>query len=45
VQTFGAELSEELVLKKPYRLADLASRIGAGLNERSTDGKVVPLRR
>ena len=31
VQAFGEELSEEVVLKKPFRLTDIASRIEAAL--------------
>ena len=46
VQTFGAELSEEALLKKPYRIADLAARIGQVLTERARSGdNVVELRR
>lgn len=45
VQTFGAELSEELVLKKPYRLNELAARIGAALADSQNCGNVVPLKR
>jgi CheY-like chemotaxis protein len=44
IQTFGSELSEEVLLKKPYRIADLAARIDAVLTARETDN-VVPLRR
>jgi DNA-binding response OmpR family regulator len=33
VQTFGADLSEEKLLKKPYRIAEVAARIGATLSE------------
>nr|WP_295370341.1 response regulator [uncultured Sphingosinicella sp.] len=45
VQTFGAELTEENMLKKPYRIADLAARIAAILAERRSEGNVVELRR
>jgi CheY-like chemotaxis protein len=31
VQAFGEELSEEVVLKKPFRLTDIAARIEAAL--------------
>jgi CheY-like chemotaxis protein len=31
VQEFGEELSEEVVLKKPFRLTDIAARIEAAL--------------
>jgi signal transduction histidine kinase/ActR/RegA family two-component response regulator len=39
VQTFGAELSDETVLRKPFRIADIASRIQKVL--RSGSEKVV----
>jgi CheY-like chemotaxis protein len=42
---FGAELEHESVLKKPYRLADLAARISAALAERPAGDNVVELRR
>ncbi|HEV2745766.1 MAG TPA: response regulator [Allosphingosinicella sp.] len=45
VQTFGPELSDEMVLKKPYRIAELAARIGAALADRRRGGNVVELRR
>ena len=40
VQTFGDELSDETVLKKPFRIADVAARIEAALEERATDEAV-----
>jgi signal transduction histidine kinase len=43
VRTFGEELSEETVLKKPYRVAELAARIDAAL--RHGGGNVVEFRR
>jgi CheY-like chemotaxis protein len=45
VQTFGEELLQEDLLKKPYRIAELAARISAALAERPSGGNVVPLRR
>jgi DNA-binding response OmpR family regulator len=45
VQTFGDELSDENMLKKPYRIADLAARIAALLTEKRSGGNVVELRR
>jgi signal transduction histidine kinase len=42
---FGAELEHESVLKKPYRLADLAARISAALADRPAGDNVVELRR
>ncbi len=44
VQTFGEELLHENLLKKPYRIAELAARISAALAERASGGNVVPLR-
>jgi CheY-like chemotaxis protein len=44
VQTFGAELSEERLLKKPYRMAEVAAHLAAALGERRGDN-VVALRR
>jgi signal transduction histidine kinase/ActR/RegA family two-component response regulator len=44
IQTFGEGLSEENVLKKPYRITDLAARLEAILAGRSSDN-VVKLRR
>ncbi len=45
VQTFGEELLQEDLLKKPYRIAELAARISGALAERASGGNVVPLRR
>jgi signal transduction histidine kinase/ActR/RegA family two-component response regulator len=45
VQTFGAELGDETLLKKPYRIAEVAARIGAALSETRREGNVVELRR
>ena len=33
VERFGDELAREIILKKPFRIADLAARIGAVLDE------------
>ena len=33
LQTFGSELSEERVLKKPYRITEIAAHVGAVLRE------------
>jgi signal transduction histidine kinase/ActR/RegA family two-component response regulator len=41
VQTFGEELSEEVLLKKPYRVSELAAAIHAALNERLDSGNVI----
>lgn len=43
LDSFGKQLSEEVVLKKPYRLTDLAERLAATVDER--DDNVVPLAR
>jgi signal transduction histidine kinase/ActR/RegA family two-component response regulator len=45
VQTFGEELANEDMLKKPYRISDLASRIAAALAERQGGDNVVEFRR
>jgi signal transduction histidine kinase len=45
LEMFGAELAQEMVLKKPYRIAELATRISAILAERGDGGNVVALRR
>ena len=45
VQTFGDELLSESVLKKPYRIAELAARIGTALAERPGSGNVLEFRR
>jgi signal transduction histidine kinase/ActR/RegA family two-component response regulator len=44
VQTFGAGLAEERLLKKPYRMAEVAAHLSAALGERR-GGNVVELRR
>jgi signal transduction histidine kinase/ActR/RegA family two-component response regulator len=44
VETFGAELRTEALLKKPYRVADLGTRIGRMLEPAAADN-VVELRR
>ena len=41
LQTFGEELAQERVLKKPYRLADVAAEIHAVLNQRESRGNVL----
>jgi len=43
VQTFGEELLQENLLKKPYRIAELAGRISTALPERTSGGNVIPL--
>jgi signal transduction histidine kinase len=45
LQTFGDALTEENLIKKPYRIAELAARVGASLGERRDGGNVVELRR
>ena len=45
IQTFGEELSEDRLLKKPYRIADVAARIAAILSAHRASADVVPLRR
>ena len=45
VQTFGEELVQENILKKPYRLTELAARIGAALAERPSGDNVIEFRR
>jgi signal transduction histidine kinase/ActR/RegA family two-component response regulator len=45
VQTFGAELAHEPLLKKPYRISEVAARIGAVLSERRREDNVIELRR
>ena len=45
VQTFGEELADELVLKKPFRIADVAARISAALRNGQRGDNVVELRR
>lgn len=41
VQTFGEELSDETVLKKPFRIADVAARIEAALEVATPDEAVL----
>ena len=41
LRTFGAELADEVVLKKPYRMHEVAARIQWLLSEAAEDGKVV----
>jgi CheY-like chemotaxis protein len=43
LQAFGEELAEEIVLKKPYRLADLAAKVETARLQRPS-GKVIPLK-
>jgi signal transduction histidine kinase len=45
VQIFGEELSDERVLKKPYRVAEMAARIEEVLSAGAPGGKVVEFRR
>lgn len=40
VQTFGDELSDETILKKPFRIADVAARIEAALDARTAEEAV-----
>jgi DNA-binding response OmpR family regulator len=44
LQTFGSELSEERVLKKPYRIAEVAAHIHVVLSEAQErrEGEPVP---
>ena len=44
-RTFGSELDDERLLKKPFRIAEVASRISFALNEPVAGGNVVELRR
>ncbi|TFI58116.1 response regulator [Sphingomonas parva] len=44
-QTFGASLSDERLLKKPYRIAEVAALISEALAEAPPGGNVVELRR
>jgi DNA-binding LytR/AlgR family response regulator len=41
VQTFGADLADEVVLKKPYRIHEVAARIEALLAEQADRDNVV----
>jgi CheY-like chemotaxis protein len=45
VQTFGPGLTDEKVLKKPYRIAEVAARLSAALAAPRREGNVVDLRR
>jgi hypothetical protein len=53
VETFGKELEKENLLKKPYRMTEVAARIGAALSGSSgsdrsaaaADRKVIPFPR
>jgi CheY-like chemotaxis protein len=45
LQTFGAELEHEQLLKKPFRITDVAARVGAALSEQKRSGNVVEFRR
>jgi FixJ family two-component response regulator len=43
LEMFGDQLNEEVVMKKPYRLAELAARVHA-LAASQTPANVVPIR-
>jgi CheY-like chemotaxis protein len=45
VQTFGPELADEQLLKKPYRIAEVAARIGSALSEQRREENVIEFRR
>jgi CheY-like chemotaxis protein len=45
VQTFGEELADEALLKKPFRIADVAAHISAALADRSGKDNVIEFRR
>ena len=45
LQTFGAGLAEERLLKKPYRISEIAALISEALAEPRTAGNVVDIRR
>jgi signal transduction histidine kinase/ActR/RegA family two-component response regulator len=45
VQTFGEELTDESVLKKPYRIAEVAARIADMLGQRDKGENVLDFRR
>ncbi len=45
VQTFGAELDDETLLKKPFRIADVAARIDETLAQQRQQGNVLEFRR
>lgn len=45
IETFGRELSDEAVLKKPYRMTEMAARINAALAEstgKAVGEKIIP---
>jgi CheY-like chemotaxis protein len=43
LQTFGSDLADEAVLKKPYRVSDVAARIHAALSELQSEAKAETL--
>jgi len=43
--TFGDELTDDNLMKKPYRMSDVAARIASALDERPGTGNVVGFRR
>jgi signal transduction histidine kinase/ActR/RegA family two-component response regulator len=45
IHTFGTDLSDEKLLKKPYRMSEVAAHLAAALSEPQREGNVVPLRR
>ena len=45
VHTFGAELADEVVLKKPFRVTEVAARLAGALAERPLGDNVVEFRR
>ena len=45
LQTFGTGLSDERLLKKPYRIAEVAAMISETLADRRLGGNVVDIRR
>jgi CheY-like chemotaxis protein len=45
LQTFGSELNDERLLKKPFRITDVAARISVALGENRSAGNVVEFRR
>jgi signal transduction histidine kinase/ActR/RegA family two-component response regulator len=45
LQTFGPGLTDEKLLKKPYRMAEVAARLSAALTAPRREGNVVDLRR
>ena len=45
IDAFGETLTDADLVKKPYRMAEIASRVGAALGERTADGaNVIKLR-